>query len=247
MTRLAIISDVHADLHALRDALARIERLGCDQIVCAGDLVDWGLFPEEAIKLLRERGIPCIRGNHDRWAVGRGQAGERRPEAGGAPHDASGFDLSPEVIRFLAELPASWDAVIDRVRVAVRHGTPKSDLDGIYPEQATASDARQWLDQTVADVLLVGHTHIPFRLELFGGRCIANPGALLRDPAHPMDQAWLVDPATGKFQQAPAPGGGTFGVLELPSREFRVFKAADGSEIEILRKRLGIRSKEDRT
>src|SRR5580658_692973 len=44
MSRLAIVSDVHADVHALRDALAQIERLGCDAVVCAGDLVDYGLF-----------------------------------------------------------------------------------------------------------------------------------------------------------------------------------------------------------
>jgi predicted phosphodiesterase len=40
--RIAIISDVHGDLHALQDALRKIERLRCDEIVCAGDLVDFG-------------------------------------------------------------------------------------------------------------------------------------------------------------------------------------------------------------
>ena len=69
MTRLAVISDVHADLHALRDALTQIDRLGCDQIVCCGDLVDYGKDPEETVALIREREIPCIRGNHERWAL----------------------------------------------------------------------------------------------------------------------------------------------------------------------------------
>jgi predicted phosphodiesterase len=40
--KLAIISDLHADVHALRDALAEIERLGCDEIVCAGELARGG-------------------------------------------------------------------------------------------------------------------------------------------------------------------------------------------------------------
>ena len=53
--KLAIISDLHADLHALRDALTHIDRLGCDAIVCAGDVVDIGVFPEETIALLVER------------------------------------------------------------------------------------------------------------------------------------------------------------------------------------------------
>jgi predicted phosphodiesterase len=66
MTRLAIVTDVHADVHALRDALAQIDKLGVDQILCCGDLVDYGLFPDETLTLVRERRIVTIRGNHDR-------------------------------------------------------------------------------------------------------------------------------------------------------------------------------------
>jgi predicted phosphodiesterase len=55
MSRLAILSDVHGDLYALRDALVQVERLRCDAIVCAGDLLDYGLFPQETIELLIER------------------------------------------------------------------------------------------------------------------------------------------------------------------------------------------------
>ncbi|MSP25921.1 MAG: hypothetical protein EXR75_12325 [Myxococcales bacterium] len=152
----------------------------------------------------------------------------------------SGWDLDPGAVGFLAGLPTRWDAIIDGIRAAVRHGTPKSDMDGIYPDQATADDLRRWLDEAEADFLLVDHTHIPFRLELLGGRCAANAGALLRDPASAMDAAVLVDPTTGNSTRPPAPGGGTFGVLNLPSKQFRVFKAADGSKVGIMRKTLGI-------
>jgi predicted phosphodiesterase len=91
VSKLAIISDVHGDVHALRDALAQIDRLDCDQIVCGGDLVDWGLFPAETIELLRERKIPCIRGNHDRWATGRGRADDLdEAETGAEPYPRLG-------------------------------------------------------------------------------------------------------------------------------------------------------------
>ena len=52
MYRIAILSDVHADVHALTDALAAIDRMHCDAVVCAGDVVDFGLFPDETIALL---------------------------------------------------------------------------------------------------------------------------------------------------------------------------------------------------
>ena len=70
-----------------------------------------------------------------------------------------------------------------------------------------------------ADVLIVGHTHQAFALR-FGDRLIANPGALLRDPA----------PGAGN-----PPATGTFGVLELPARTWRVYRASDGCEVEIVR------------
>jgi predicted phosphodiesterase len=128
MTRIAIISDVHADAHAVADAMEQAARLGCAASVCAGDLVDYGLFPDETIALLQERKIPCIRGNHDRWRVA-----ERRAADGGAVEDGftedaggSGADLSVATLRFLAALPTEWNGVFDGVRVAVRHGTPRS-------------------------------------------------------------------------------------------------------------------------
>lgn len=100
MTRLAIVSDIHADRHALQNALAQIERLGCDLTVCAGDLIDFGRSPEKTIGLLRDRGISTIRGNHDRWALEQGQ-------------DMSGRELSARAVAFLSSLPTHWSATID--------------------------------------------------------------------------------------------------------------------------------------
>ncbi len=216
--KLAIISDVHADVHALRDALAQIERLGCEEIVCAGDILDWGLFPEETIRELRERRIPTIRGNHDRWAVSEG-------------HDTSGWDLTPRAMAFLEGLPASWTRRIDDVRVAVWHARPRSDMAGIYPD-ASSTELASLLDRAEADVLVVGHTHVPFA-RFVDRRLVCNPGALLRDPAQPIDGAMLFDRESGKFVPAPAAGGGTFGVLELPTLRFTVHRAGDGAEVEI--------------
>jgi 3',5'-cyclic AMP phosphodiesterase CpdA len=95
MYRIAILSDVHADVHALTDALAAIDRMHCDAVVCAGDVVDFGLFPDETIALLAARMIPTVRGNHDRWAT----AGEHRSAWSG--------ELSRESKRWLAGLPTS--------------------------------------------------------------------------------------------------------------------------------------------
>jgi putative phosphoesterase len=218
--KLAIISDLHADVHALRDALVQIKRLGCDEVVCAGDVLDWGLSPEATIRELRERRIPTIRGNHGRWALSEG-------------HDTSGWDLTPGAMAFLESLPASWTRRVDDVRVAVWHARPKSDMKGIYPD-ASGTELASQLDRAEADVLVVGHTHLPFA-RFVDRRLVCNPGALLRDPAEPMEGGMLFDRESGKFVPAPAAGGGTFGILELPTLRFTVHRAGDGAEVQIAR------------
>ena len=175
MPKLAIITDVHADVHALRDALVHIDKAGVDEIVCCGDLIDYGLFPEETLSLLRERNVRCIRGNHDRWALGDGV-------------DISGWDLTSRSIAFLESLPTSWAKKIDGVRVAIHHARPGNDMNGI-PHDAADVDLLDLLCEAAADVLIVGHTHVPFARHLPGGKLVANAGALLRTPAPGVDVA----------------------------------------------------------
>jgi hypothetical protein len=103
-------------------------------------------------------------------------------------------------------------------------------MKGIYPDTKPA-ELRAMLDATKADVLVVGHTHGAMCLDAGGGRLVVNPGALLRDPAVPMDGPMLFDKATGTFAKAPSQTPGTFGILELPTRRFTVHRAKDGEQI----------------
>ena len=177
-----------------------------------------GPIPEATLALLRERRIPTIRGNHDRWALRNGR-------------DDSGADLTPTAIHFLSALPESWSRTIEGVRIAVWHARPYSDMHGIYPD-APLDELEGVLDRAECDVLIVGHTHVPFA-RYVDRRLVCNPGALLRDPAHPMESTMLFDRESGKFVPAPAPGGGTFGVLEIQTLRFTVHSARDGGEVQL--------------
>ena len=215
--KLGVITDVHADLGALQAALGELDDLGVDQIVCAGDIVDGGDQPEQVIALLREREIPCIKGNHDRWAVMRHDNGE--PEHEG---DGRKLKLRSETVAWLSALPTRWDSTIEGVRVAVRHGTPKSDMDGIYPD-AAGSELSRWCEQAEADVLIAGHTHIPIVKHVAGGKLVVNPGALWRG-AEAFEAAMLLDPAGGHARPAERAQGGCCGVLELPSTRWTQYR-----------------------
>ena len=69
MTRIAFISDIHANLEALRSVLAHIDQVGADMAVCLGDVVGYGAAPIECIELIREREIQTVMGNHDEYAT----------------------------------------------------------------------------------------------------------------------------------------------------------------------------------
>jgi predicted phosphodiesterase len=199
--------------------------------------VGYGCFPEETIALLRERAIPCVAGNHDRWALGRGSAENPLGGPDTSPRDASGWDLSSTARRFLRALPRSWHGLVEDLRVAVHHGSPKSDMDVIDLGQVTGRQLRRHLDAADADVLVVGHSHDPFRLVAPGGGVVVNPGALRRKPPdEELERKVMVfDTRKDAFVEVSTPPTGTFGVIELPSRKFTVHLASDGSEVEIAR------------
>lgn len=206
-TTLGFISDVHADVHALRDALRLLDDMGVREIICLGDVLDYGIFPDETLALLAERGIRTLRGNHDRWCLTNKSVG------------TNAADLEPASRRFLKATVPFWSATIEGVRVAAHHARPGSDMNGVMPD-ATAAELDEVLKAAEADILVVGHTHRAMELRL-GDRLVLNPGALLRDPAD------------GWERELPTPG--TFGVLELPARKWTVIRARTGQPVEIVR------------
>jgi len=208
-TRVGFITDLHADLGALQAALAAMDAAGVDLILCGGDLVDGGGDPEQLIALLRDREIPTILGNHDRWAIARHD--EDQPA-----HEGSHGTLwmRDETIDWLRRLPTRWAARIDGVQVAMCHGTPLSDMDGLFPDEEEA-ELNQWLGMMGAAVLLCGHTHIPMARRTSAG-LVANPGALWRG-AVDFAAGTTLDLGGTPARAAARHRGGSFGILELPS------------------------------
>lgn len=70
--KIAFISDVHSNLEALE---AVLKDVGETQVYCLGDIVGYGASPNEVVRLLRERRVTCILGNHD-FAALTGRVGE---------------------------------------------------------------------------------------------------------------------------------------------------------------------------
>ena len=68
--KYAVFSDVHSNVFALKAALKEIDKIRPDKIICLGDIVGNGFYPEETVSLIRERGdITCVKGNHDMFVT----------------------------------------------------------------------------------------------------------------------------------------------------------------------------------
>src|SRR2546427_3999299 len=100
--RLAVLSDVHSNLHALQAVLADVDRIAPDGIWVAGDLVGYNPWPNEVLEIMRERHVRAIRGNHDRAAIG----GETVPfkEPAGEANRRTRVHPAPAGVRHLEKL-----------------------------------------------------------------------------------------------------------------------------------------------
>jgi putative phosphoesterase len=169
---IALISDVHSNLEALEAVLAQT---GEAEIYCLGDIVGYGASPNEVVALLAERRATCVLGNHDYAAI-KGDVGEFNPRAAVAAIWTAG-KLTPASKEFLAALPSERSLRIEGVRVYMAHGSPDDKM-WEYVSPTTHSDLFDYyLDKVGADVIALGHTHVPFSWEGARGR-VFNPGSV---------------------------------------------------------------------
>src|SRR6185437_10432685 len=80
--RVAVVSDIHSNLHALEAVLATIEADAPDELWCLGDLVGYGPRPNECCAAIAERADVCLAGNHDLAVRGTIDLAERGARAG---------------------------------------------------------------------------------------------------------------------------------------------------------------------
>ena len=230
MSRLVgVLTDVHGDIFSLDAALGRLREMGCDVILCAGDLIDMEPFGEEVIQRLKaEKDLICILGNHERWALDRRHRQKDMRSFFEPCHISEyfggGAELSRESLVWLATLPVHWEAELEGVRVAMWHARPGSDMEGIEKERTDPELRRNLLGQAHADVLIVGHSHVEFEL------AVGVPPGKILNPGACCSKAYIYKHA-GPLMVPDAFRPATFGVLGLPSIRFEVYRALDGERV----------------
>jgi putative phosphoesterase len=176
--RVALISDLHANLVALETALTDIARRRVDRVVCLGDIADLGPEPHATNERLRAMSIPCIQGNHDSFV-------EEFPGLMDVVEWCK-QRLTDEDVAFLATLPASLRLELaPGVVMLCVHGSPHS-----YDEPLLVDTPSERLDEwTLAPdvhVVVAGHTHVQL-VRRHGGRTFVNVGSVGQPFLAPFD------------------------------------------------------------
>jgi putative phosphoesterase len=189
METITIFGDIHANLNALEAVFADMDRRGLENRYCLGDLVGYGVFPNEVIQLIREAGIPTIMGNYDQGVgndsenCGCAYTSQWAEELGNRSIAWSNRHTTTENKAFLRSLVSQIPLQAGDLRVLLVHGSPRKINEYLYEDRPDKSLERL-LDLAQADVLVCGHTHIPYRRILPSGRQVINAGSVGKPKDH---------------------------------------------------------------
>jgi predicted phosphodiesterase len=199
--RVAVISDVHGNRHALDAVLAEIDRAAVDAVWCLGDTVGYGPQPNECCELVREHADLSLVGNHDLVVLGELTVSDFNEEAAAAALWTRGVLTRSSDMFLRALAPQATTEGVELFHASAR--------DPVWEYVLSDEAARVTFELTVAPVVLVGHSHVALGLSAEGreiaggvapaqtelrlaGRWIVNPGSVGQPRDGDPRAAWLM-------------------------------------------------------
>jgi len=197
--RVAVISDIHANLHALEAVAEAIEQEEPDEIWCLGDVVGYGPQPNACCDWSSEHADVCLAGNHDLGVLGTLDLEYFSDDAAVAARWTREA-LSAGAREYLGALEPS----ATRDGIALYHASPR---DPVWEYILSYDAAREAIEDSTSDVTIVGHSHVPLAIgegEMVGGhagngvevdlkgRWLLNPGSVGQPRDGDPDAAWLL-------------------------------------------------------
>jgi predicted phosphodiesterase len=186
--RVAVVSDIHGNIHALEAVLQALAGEQVDELWCLGDLVGYGPRPNECCAAVAARAAVCLAGNHDLLALGGAVLDDDfNPDAAAAGRWTRSV-LDEQSRSYLGGLPSRRDVQ----GAQLFHGSPR---DPVWDYVLSLEGMADALAATSAPLVLVGHSHVPFacsaarelafgpelagaEVALAGLRWLLNPGSV---------------------------------------------------------------------
>jgi diadenosine tetraphosphatase ApaH/serine/threonine PP2A family protein phosphatase len=185
--RVAVISDIHANLHALEAVLETIDADPPDELWCLGDLVGYGPRPNEVMEIVRERAGRSLVGNHDLGVLGQLDLEEFTPEAAAVARWTRTVLLDENRVYLEGLEP---QAKVERAELF--HASPR---DPVWEYVISEETALAALEATIAPLVLVGHSHVALSISLANGEL---NGAVAPDGSEAAlaEGRWLLNPGS---------------------------------------------------
>jgi diadenosine tetraphosphatase ApaH/serine/threonine PP2A family protein phosphatase len=183
MQSAAIFGDIHGNVPALEAVLREIDARGQTNLYCLGDLVGYGVQPNQVVSSIRARNVPTIMGNydlgvgHDSDDCGCAYKTAVEEERGKRSIAWTNAHTDAEHKAYLRGLPASIPLELADLRVLLVHGSPRKVNEYLFEDRPDGSFERI-LDTAQADVLVCGHTHLPYHRVLPSARHVINAGSV---------------------------------------------------------------------
>lgn len=169
--RIALFSDIHANLPALEAVLKDLDEKKPDAVYCLGDLVGYNIWPNEVINEIRKRSIPTIVGNYD-FGIGRrsddcgcAYKTDKEKEMGAVSISFTNEIVKDDERNYLRTLPAhirvEFKLNDDKLNLLLVHGSPRRINEYLFEDRDEKSLHRIMKDAD-ADIMCFGHTHKPY-------------------------------------------------------------------------------------
>ena len=163
--KLGVFGDIHGNIEALTAIYAALEDVGCDAFVCLGDVVGYGASPDECVDFIRERDIPCVRGNHDHFTTHPLGDSTIQPYARRALEWTRDV-LPQDQLDWLAELPLTLE--VEGVQFV--HSSLEATDGSCWPYILNQQTAVFHFFLQKSKYCFFGHTHIPLLFKKDGSQ-----------------------------------------------------------------------------
>ena len=223
MDRCAVISDIHGNRHALEAVLAEINRMELAEIICLGDIVGYGPFPDRCIDLVKKCCSTIVRGNHDDAVINP----ECEAQFNGVAREAIAWSRGVLGPLHLDALCRIREVEYPHESVMCIHDSPVSEPTDYVHDSHIAALA---FGGFTAPICLLGHTHIPMVFEAPADASElshADIAAYIPQDGVPIslasDRRYICNPGS-VGQPRDADPRASFAVIDLEARTFTVHR-----------------------
>ncbi|EDS77612.1 phosphodiesterase, family subfamily [Clostridium botulinum C str. Eklund] len=173
--KIAIFSDVHGNLEALKAVLSDIKSKNVDRIVCLGDLVGYGPFPNEVIDIVRNENILNIVGNYDTAVVQNNiEYIQDNPLNRDFALPWSVKEVTDANKKYLNRLPEDIIIVENGKVIKFVHGSTRAINEYLLED---SKEEKEVMNEFKEDILICGHTHLPYIKE-YENKILINDGSV---------------------------------------------------------------------